>query len=94
MPACVNKVLIGKMMESGRLVEQAQNNSREQFNNSPDLLKILLDAAMDAESAHTLMSRQTPGSAGMQRDLLSIIVHQGRLWERLRAKASGARTAP
>ena len=90
----VNDVLIGKMMESPRLIEQAVNNTHEQFNSSPDLLKILLDAAMDAGAAHTLMSRQTLGSVEIQRDLLNTIVHHGRLWERLRAKAAGASPAP
>ena len=84
----VNDVIIGKMMESTRLVEQAVNNTKEQFDNSPDLLKVLIDAAMDAEAAHTLMSRQTLQSAATQRDLLAIALREGRLWERLRAKAA------
>jgi len=83
----VNDVIIGKMMESARLVEQAVNNTKEQFDNSPDLLRVLIDAAMDAEAAHALMSRQTLQSAATQRDLLTIALREG-LWERLRAKAS------
>jgi type I restriction enzyme R subunit len=84
----VNDVIIGKMMESAQLVEQAVNNTKEQFDNSPDLLRVLIDAAMDAEAAHALMSRQTLQSAATQRDLLTIALREGKLWERLRAKAA------
>ena len=48
----------------------------------------LIDAAMDAEAAHALMSRQTLQSAATQRDLLTIALREGKLWERLRAKAA------
>jgi type I restriction enzyme, R subunit len=86
----VNNVIIGKMLESVRLVEQAVNNTKEQFDNSPDLFKVLLDAAMDAGDAHALMSRQTLESPAVQRDLLNILLREGMLWERLRAKAASA----
>ncbi len=90
----VNDVIIGKMMESAQLVEQAVNNTQAQFDNSPDLLRVLIDAAMDAEAAHALMSRQTLQSAATQRDLLTIALREGKLWQRLRAKAAGAAPAP
>jgi type I restriction enzyme, R subunit len=90
----VNDVIIGKMMESARLVEQAVNNTKEQFDNSPDLLRVLIDAAMDAEAAHALMSRQTLQSAATQRDLLTIALREGRLWERLRNKAKSGPPPP
>jgi type I restriction enzyme, R subunit len=90
----VNNVIIGKMLESARLIEQAANNTKEQFNNSPDLFKVLVDAAMDAGDAHALMSRQTLESPAIQRDLLNILLREGMLWERLREKASGASPRP
>ena len=86
----VNDVIIGKMMESAQLTEQAANNTKAQFDNSPDLLRVLIDAAMDADAAHTLMSRQTLQSATIQRDLLAITLREGRLWERLRERAAQA----
>ena len=48
----------------------------------------LINAAMDAEAAHALMSRQTLQSAATQRDLLTIALREGKLWERLRARAA------
>ena len=44
----VNNVIKGKLLESMVLVQQAANNTKEQFANSPDLSKELLDAIMDA----------------------------------------------
>jgi len=37
----VNNVIMGKLMESETLREQAANNSKEQFANSPDLSREL-----------------------------------------------------
>lgn len=90
----VNEVIMGKRMESKNLAEQALHNIEAQFNASPDLLKVLIDTAMDAGDAHALMSRQTLGSVNTQRELLAIILRQGRLWEKLRARGTGAQLAP
>jgi type I restriction enzyme R subunit len=55
----VNNVLKGKLLESEMLVQQAANNSKEQFANSPDLTNdALMNAIMDALDAHTTMSTQ------------------------------------
>ena len=54
----VNDVLKGKMLESEILVQQAANNTKEQFANSPDLSLELMNAIMDALAAHNTMSRQ------------------------------------
>ena len=74
-------------MESERLAEQALNNTREQFDNSPDLDKELEGAVMDALQAHTAMSQQALGSKQLMSDLKSVLLGAGKLWESLRAKA-------
>jgi type I restriction enzyme R subunit len=38
----VNDVIKGKLMESEKLAEQAANNTKEQFANSPDLAKEIM----------------------------------------------------
>ena len=43
--------------------QQAANNSKSQFANSPDLDSEILNAIMDALSAHTTMSKQALDSA-------------------------------
>jgi hypothetical protein len=47
-----------KLMESEILVQQARNNTKEQFANSPDLHQAVMNAIMDALSAHSTMSKQ------------------------------------
>jgi type I restriction enzyme R subunit len=54
----VNNVLLGKLLESDTLRQQAGSNTKEQFANSPDLNRELLNAIMGALDAHTLMSTQ------------------------------------
>src|SRR6185312_9610993 len=54
----VNNVIKGKLLESDVLVQQAANNSKEQFANSPDLANGILNAIMDAFAAHSIMSKQ------------------------------------
>ena len=44
----VNNVIKGKLMESESLRQQATNNTKEQFANSPDPNMELLNAIMDA----------------------------------------------
>ena len=58
----VNNVIKGKLLESETLRQQATNNSKEQFANSPDLKTELLNAIMGALDAHTLMSTQALNS--------------------------------
>ena len=52
----VNNVIKGKLLESETLQQQAANNTKEQFANSPDLKTELLNAIMGALDAHTAMS--------------------------------------
>ncbi len=53
----VNNVLKGKLLESQILVQQAANNTKEQFANSPDLSAELMNAIIDAYTAHSTMSK-------------------------------------
>jgi type I restriction enzyme R subunit len=88
----VNNVLMGKLLESPTLVQQAANNTKEQFANSPDLRSELTNAIMAAYDAHTLMSTQALNSEAIQRALKDILLNHARLWEALRAKASAGDT--
>jgi type I restriction enzyme R subunit len=90
----VNDVIKGKLMESERLAEQALNNTKEQFDNSPDLDRELENAIMDALAAHSTMSKQALESAALRADLKAVLLGLGNLWEGLRTKASGANPAP
>ena len=48
----VNNVIKGKLMESKKLAEQAVNNTKEQFANSPDLTKEIMGGGL-AEKHNT-----------------------------------------
>lgn len=83
----VNDVIKGKLMESEKLAEQALNNTKEQFANSPDLGNEIISAVMDALSAHTAMSKQALDSEKLRSDMKDVLLGAGRLWEGLREKA-------
>ena len=80
----VNNVLKGKLLESEKLRQQATNNTKEQFANSPDLKTELLNAIMGALDAHTLMSTQALNSATVQGGLKDILLNHAGLYETLR----------
>ncbi len=84
----VNNVILGKLLESETLQKQAANNTKEQFANSPDLSKELLEAIMGALDAHTLMSTQALNSAKVRHGMKDILLNHARLWETLRAEAA------
>jgi len=86
----INGVIKGKLLENQTLKDQAANNSKEQFSNSPDLAKALLDAIMDAYEAHTTMSAQALNSERVRDGLKHILLGPAQLYEALREKASGA----
>lgn len=90
----VNNVLLGKLMESEVLAEQAANNSKEQFAASPDLAKELMNAIMDALTAHTLMSKQALESEKVRDGLRDILINDACLYESLRARGGPGMTAP
>jgi len=83
----VNDVIKGKMLESDLLRKQAANNTKEQFANSPDLNKALLDAIMDTLDAHTTMSTQALESETVREGLKSVLLGPARLYEALREAA-------
>ena len=85
----VRNVILGKILESPKLAQQASNNSAEQFAGSPDLDTELTNAIMEAFEAHTLMSTQAINSGAVRRGMKDILLNHLGLWERLRAKAAG-----
>jgi type I restriction enzyme R subunit len=82
----VNNVIKGKLLESETLTEQAANNTKEQFSNSPDLSRAILDAVMDALEAHTTMSRQALDSERVRDGLKDVLLGPGQLYEALRER--------
>ncbi len=82
----VNNVIKGKLLESETLAQQATNNSKEQFANSPDLSQAILDAIIDAFEAHSTMSKQALDSAKVREGLKDVLLGPGRLYEALRSK--------
>ena len=82
----VNNVIKGKLLESSVLREQATNNSKEQFANSPDLKKELLNAIIAALDAHSTMSSQAINSERIQNGMRDILLNHSGLYETLREK--------
>ena len=83
----VNNVIKGKLLESQKLQQQATNNTKEQFANSPDLKTELMNAIMGALDAHNLMSTQALNSIAVQGGLKDILLNHAGLYETLRARA-------
>ena len=83
----VNNVIRGKLMESQVLIQQAENNSKEQFANSPDLKRELVNAIISALDAHSEMSSQALGSDAVQQGLKDILLGPAKLYEALRGQA-------
>ncbi|UCV08530.1 type I restriction endonuclease subunit R [Dechloromonas denitrificans] len=83
----VNGVIKGKLLENDTLVQQAANNSKEQFANSPDLSQAILHAIMDALDAHTTMSSQALNSQKIQDGLKDTLLGPAQLYESLRARS-------
>jgi len=84
----VNNVLKGKLLESETLVEQAANNTKEQFANSPDLSAELLRAIMDALAAHSTMSTQALNSERVREGLKDVLLGPAQLYEALRERSN------
>ncbi|MBA3057116.1 MAG: DEAD/DEAH box helicase family protein [Gammaproteobacteria bacterium] len=83
----VNGTIFGKVMASGKLKQQADNNTKEQFANSPDLTQELKNAVMDSYDAHTSMSTQALNSPIVLRGMLDVLLNHSQLYEALRARA-------
>ena len=80
----VNNVIKGKLLESERLKQQATNNTKEQFANSPDLKAEILNAVMSTLEAHTTMSTQALSSEAVREGLKDVLLGPARLYESLR----------
>lgn len=89
----VNGVIKGKLLENEMLVQQAASNSKEQFSNSPDLVKAITDAIIDAFDAHTKMSTQALGSQRIQDGIKDVLLGPAQLYEALRERHTGPRSA-
>ncbi len=77
-------VIRGKLLESATLSQQAAANSKQQFSNSPDLNKALLDAIIGAFDAHQLMSTQALNSEAVREGMIDILLNHTNLYEDLR----------
>nr|WP_277989607.1 type I restriction endonuclease [Corallococcus sp. NCSPR001] len=84
----VNNVLLGKLLESPTLAQQAANNSKEQFANSPDLQEEIMSAIIAALDAHALMSKQALDSKTVRDGIKDILLNHSMLWEALRARGA------
>jgi type I restriction enzyme R subunit len=80
----VRSVIRGRLMQSQTLHQQAAANSKEQFSNSPDLNKGLMDAIIGALDAHQLMSTQALNSETVRQGIIDILLNHTRLYEDLR----------
>lgn len=83
----VNGTILGKVAESTTLQQQAANNTKEQFANSPDLKTELQNAIIASYDAHTSMSTQALNSPAVMHGLLDILLNHSGLYERLRGSA-------
>ena len=81
----VNNVIKGKLLESETLKQQATNNTKEQFANSPDLMKELTNAIIGALEAHTAMSTQALDSEAVRSGLRDVLLGPAKLYETLRS---------
>ncbi len=86
----VNDVLMGKLLESPTLAQQAANNTKEQFASSPDLQSEIMNAIISALDAHTLMSTQALNSEAIRSGIKDILLNHARLWEALRSKVEAS----
>jgi type I restriction enzyme R subunit len=64
--------------------QQAANNTKEQFANSPDLKTELMNAIIAALDAHTTMSSQALESERVREGLKDILLGPAQLYENLR----------
>lgn len=84
----VNGVIKGKMMENETLRQQAANNSKEQFAQSPDLKKAIMDAIIAAYDAHENMSKQALNSETVRDGIKDILLGPAGLYEGLRDRGA------
>ncbi|MFM2051613.1 MAG: hypothetical protein RL682_2104 [Pseudomonadota bacterium] len=80
----VNGTILGKVAESATLQQQAANNTKEQFANSPNLKIELQNAIIDSLDAHNAMSSKALNSTMVMDGLLDVLLNHSGLYERLR----------
>ncbi len=80
------QVIMGKLLESETLQQQAVNNTKEQFSNSPDLNSEFKNATIASLDAHTMMATQVLNNPDKQRAMLDFLLNQSQLWETLRGQ--------
>ena len=85
----VNNVIKGKLLDCEVLIQQAINNTKQQFSNSPDLDQQILNAVMDALSSFTDMSKQALDSERIRAELKDILLGPAGLYEELVKKGRG-----
>jgi len=85
----VNNVLKGKLLESDILVQQATHSTKQQFADSPDLAKEIMNAIMDALAAHGTMSKQALDSERVRNGLKDVLLGPAQLYESLRGRGEG-----
>ncbi len=80
--------LASKMLESTKLQQQAANNSKEQFSNSPDLKQELISAIIGSLDAHTDLSSKALSSDMIQQGLLNILLGPAGLYDALKKRSA------
>ncbi len=91
--AYVDGALKGKFLDTELLIQQADSNTKEQFDNSPDLRKTLVHAIMDAMETHKIMGMQALNSPRRQEGLLAALLGPGNLYGELKQRAEQRRSA-
>jgi len=79
-----------KILESTVLQQQAANNSKEQFANSPDLTSEIMNAIIDAMDVQADLSTKALNSAEIRESLKGLMLNQLGLYEKLKSRAVGA----
>ncbi len=82
----VKHVIMGKLLESETLRQQAANNTKEQFANSPDLNHELQNATIASLDAHSAMATRVLNSPSAQKAMMDILLNHSQLWENLRGQ--------
>ncbi|WP_166822582.1 type I restriction endonuclease subunit R [Thalassoroseus pseudoceratinae] len=79
-----------KVLESPLLQQQAANNTKEQFANSPDLKNEIVNAIIEAMDVQTELSTKALNSADLQERLKHLMLNHLGLYEKLKTRATGA----
>ena len=78
-----------KILESPTLQQQAANNSKEQFANSPDLTNEIMNAIIDAMDVQAELSSRALNSGEIRESLKGLMLNQLGLYEKLKSRAAG-----